>query len=312
MKIAIVIPTIRDLDKWFVEWSNQLFNENVIVYIVEDHPNKILKVPPRDNIRHYCWQDIDKELGEDSWIISRFNSGIRSYGFYKAWQDGCDFIITLDDDCFPADGGEIVEHLFNLTSKIPISWINTLEGEYVRGFPYELRKEAEVVLSHGLWLNNPDFDAITELKGNNEFNYVVRKIPKGIYFPMCIMNLGFRKELIPCMYQLLQGKDWAYDRFDDIWSGIIVKKIIDHLGYGVLSGKPLIRHERKSNKFKNLIKEAKGVEENEVFWKKIDEIKLANKDFISCYQELWEKFKPYNDYFIKLKEAALIWINLFK
>ena len=29
------------------------------------------------------------------------DSGIRAFGFWKAWQQGADCVFTLDDDCEP-------------------------------------------------------------------------------------------------------------------------------------------------------------------------------------------------------------------
>lgn len=305
--IALIIPTIRQIDEWYKAWKPQL--KDIQLYIIEDKKEKTIKVP--EECKHYSWKEIDEDLKDKSWIISRHNSGIRSYGFYKAYKDKADIIITMDDDCFPINGDELNRHILNLKSKGCISWYNPLEQGYSRGFPYDIRgNEAQIVLSHGLWKGVPDLDAPTSF---NPKQLVSRHgvVPRHAYFPMCIMNVAFNSCLVPAMYQLLMGANFEYDRFDDIWSGIIVKKIIDHIGNGVYSGYPHILHKRASNKFDNLIKEAKGIKENENFWKEIDKIQLTEKDYISCYKELWTKFNPYNDYFIKLKEAALIWISLF-
>jgi hypothetical protein len=48
---------------------------------------------------------------------------------------------------------------------------------------------------------------------------------------MCGMNIGWKRELTSAMYFMLMGKDkneknWGFDRFDDIWAGIFVKKIV--------------------------------------------------------------------------------------
>ena len=97
--VFIVIPTIRNLD--FLEsWRDEF--KDCIGIIVEDHHSKEIMTPQKyfEKVFNYSWEDIDKELGEDSWIISRKNSGIRCYGFLKAWQMGAEVIITLDDDCY--------------------------------------------------------------------------------------------------------------------------------------------------------------------------------------------------------------------
>ena len=61
----------------------------------------------------WSWAEIDTELPQP-WIISRSDSGIRAFGFWKAWQLGAETIFTLDDDCHPADDDLVAGHLRNL------------------------------------------------------------------------------------------------------------------------------------------------------------------------------------------------------
>ncbi|GKD59266.1 alpha-1,4-glucan-protein synthase [UDP-forming] 1-like protein, partial [Tanacetum coccineum] len=96
-------------------------------------------------------------------------------------------IFTIDDDCFVAkdQSGKDVDAL-------------------------SLREGIPTAVSHGLWLNIPDYDAPTQLVKPRERNtrYVdaVMTIPKGILFPMCGMNLAFDRTLIgPAMYFGLMG-----------------------------------------------------------------------------------------------------------
>ncbi|KAJ0894156.1 putative UDP-arabinopyranose mutase [Helianthus annuus] len=78
-------------------------------------------------------------------------------------------------------------------------------ADFVRGYPFSLREGVPTAVSHGLWLNIPDYDAPTQLVKPRERNtrYVdaVMTLPKGILFPMCGMNLAFDRSLIgPAMY----------------------------------------------------------------------------------------------------------------
>ena len=131
------------------------------------------------------------------------------------------------------------------------------------------------------------------------------------------MNLAFRREVTPLMYFPLMGEDkngnkWGYDRFDDIWAGIFSKKIMDHLGYGVMNGAPFVEHRKASDPFKNLIKEATGIEVNEKIWLEVDRVKLTSGNVIDSYRELIKKVDfPKTDYFVSLKKAILLWIELF-
>ena len=322
-KIFIVIPTIRNLD--FLEsWKKQFTNANIIV--CEDKPTKTIKIPKvGKKIYHYSWQEIDDDLKENSWIIPRKVSAIRNYGFLKAYRMKADIIITIDDDCYPVKNHHLIDlHTKNLSLKTPQNWVNTYPDArymYTRGMPYLNRDEATIMVSHGLWTNVLDLDGPTHLQNLNfkaEFaQHFLQIIPKGAYYPMCSMNLAFRREVTPLMYFPLMGEDkngnkWGYDRFDDIWAGIFSKKIMDHLGYGVINGAPFVEHRKASDPFKNLIKEATGIEVNEKIWFEVDKVKLTSNNVIDSYRELIEKVDfPKTDYFVNLKKAILLWIELF-
>jgi hypothetical protein len=128
---------------------------------------------------------------------------------------------------------------------------------------------------------------------------------------MCGMNVAFRPEVVPAFYFLLMGRDYEYDRFGDIWAGILVKKICDHLGYAVHSGEPAVSHQRASNVWANLRKEAPGLEVNESFWQAVDRVVLTKTTFGSCYAELANGLDIEGDYWDKLRRAMGMWAGLF-
>jgi len=322
--VAIVIPTIRNLD-FLKDWKRQF--ADCIGIIIEDHPKKEIDSPKKyfTKLFHYCWKDIDSDFGKKSWIFPRKNAGIRSYGFFKAYQLKIQNIITLDDDCFPVKGQSFVnDHLENLSLKAPKKWFPTYphrQFHYTRGVPYCIRDISEVVISHGLWSNILDFDAPTQLVNYKlsiplSFNFS-EFIPKGYYFPMCSMNLAFKTKISPLMYFPLMGYNdknlhWGYDRFDDIWAGVFAKKIIDHLDLAVVNGSPFVEHKKASNVFTNLLKEAKGIQTNEILYQNVDKVTLTSKTIVGSYKELIAKLElPKEDYFIKLKKAIEIWLNLY-
>ncbi|MBU4421378.1 hypothetical protein KKB41_00260 [Patescibacteria group bacterium] len=290
--------------------------------------------PPLDtrgekNIIHFSWEDIENDLGEKAWIIPRRTDCVRSYGYYKAYQAGADILITLDDDCYPAQRTPylIEEFIKNLERPASARFFNTLDGRitnysgglYPRGFPYADR-DCRAALCHGLWENVLDFDGKTQLQ-MPDFTAEVSKagasvIPSGAFFTMCGMNTAVIREAIPAFYFLLMGKDkngnrWGVDRFGDIWCGIFIKKIIDHLNMAALSGQPVIRHSRASDAQKNFELEATGMPLNEWFYKEVAGIALESDSFKDCYRELALKLPSKNGYFDKLKEAMEIWAGLF-
>ncbi len=256
MKTAIVIPTIRpESMKIFMKAWQPLFNKhNVELVVVYDG-----KVP---TVRKMTLRQV---MGKYSDSISNFNGGVRNLGFaYVAkYLPDIEMILTLDDDEVPL-GDPIQDHIDALSKRVPISWLSTA-SEYMRGFPYAIREEAEVVLSHGVWEGVADRDAPTQLvNGNGPVEFYTGPIPKGVYYPMCSMNLAFKRKMLPYIYHA----PWALgvNRFDDIFAGILSKREIDKHGWAAVSGYARVNHQRASNVFANLKNEAPGIELNETFW----------------------------------------------
>lgn len=281
----------------------------------------------------------------------------------QAYQErGLDnsIIYTLDDDCYPHQtaGGpvDIIRgHREALEGRS--RWFNTLNGGKPRGLPFNHVGSRDVYLNHGLWTNVLDFDAPTQLAGafQEEFSWDNRLVPSGQYFPMCGMNVAWRPEITVLMYHLLMGCVDAkgmpheylrnvkkhcqrvecegdailyklpFDRFGDIWCGIIMKKVCDHLGLAVSSGTPYIRHDRASDPFVNLIKEANGLRVNEYFWERIDAISLpvfeeqvpVPVQAASCYHDIGMQMADafagdeHQWYFEMLADAIVRWSLLF-
>jgi reversibly glycosylated polypeptide/UDP-arabinopyranose mutase len=314
--ITVVIPTIREecAVKWVEQWKDDLKDARII--IVEDNPERSFRL---SGVEHYAWRDIDQDLGRDKWIIPRRTSACRSYGFLKALEGPSDIIWTTDDDCYPEDDrrGSYTTLLTGVLSDVypDESWWNTIRdtGLYPRGYPYEMRDSLHpVMVHHGLWSNIPDLDGVTQL-ANPDYRTSpvqrVERIPQGKLFPMCIMNVAFRREMTPAMYMLLMGQDhhgkkWGFDRFDDIWAGLFVKRIADHLGYAVTSGGPSVHHSRASDPHRNVELEAAGMAAHEDFWKFVDCIPLTKSTVAECYIELADAIADYDG------AGRLYWLNL--
>lgn len=324
MKICVVIPTNRSVD-FLKSWGSEFSNATLI--IVEDSANKSISVPkiPCKKIIHFSHKEIHDDLGDMDWIFPWHSAAVRSYGFYKAYQDGADIVVTIDDDCYCYEHDFLKNHVNNLFLKISKYWYPTFfysEHMYTRGFPYNIRNQIPVVMSHGLWVGIPDFDGKTQLQfpqyRTETLPNVTYPIPSGYYFPMSSMNIAFKREIIPLMYQLLMGTDekgrpWGYDRYDDIWCGILTKKILDHLNLGVVNGFPHVLHQRASDPHMNVKKESSGMEINEELWLRVNQVKLTSNTPLKCFRELNSKINyPDFPFFIKLQEAINTWLDLFK
>ncbi|KAJ4912107.1 UDP-arabinopyranose mutase 2 [Raphanus sativus] len=326
-ELDIVIPTIRNLD--FLEMWRPFLQPYHLIIVQDGDPTKKIHVPEGYDYELYNRNDINRILGPKASCISFKDSACRCFGYMVSKKK---YIFTIDDDCFVAKdpAGKAVnaleQHIKNLLCPSTPLFFNTLydpyrEGaDFVRGYPFSLREGVTTAVSHGLWLNIPDYDAPTQLVKPKERNtrYVdaVMTIPKGTLFPMCGMNLAFDRDLIgPAMYFGLMGDGQPIGRYDDMWAGWCIKVICDHLGLGVKTGLPYIYHSKASNPFVNLKKEYKGI-----FWQEeiipfFQNAKLSKEATTvqQCYIELSkmvkEKLSSLDPYFDKLADAMVTWIE---
>ena len=332
-RIAVVVPTIREdcAQKFLAEWADDLAGARVI--LVEDNPEPTFALGNGLPHEHYSWRDVETDLGRDAWIIPRRTSAVRSYGLWQAQRGGADINWTLDDDCYPQDGlrGRYLAEVESaLSADAPSdAWHNTIGSTklYPRGYPYGIRDvRRAVMLHHGLWSNVPDLDGITQ-QANPDFRLspssLRETIPSGALFPMCVMNLAWRAEITPALYMLLMGQDakgqrWGFDRFDDIWAGMFVKRIADHLGYAITSGAPGICHSRASDPRRNAELEAPGMKAHEDLWPLVNRMRLKGDTVAECYLEIATALGDEQDfipgpegYWQHLSDAMGVWAGLF-
>ena len=314
IKTVLVVPSHREKHfQQFLEAWRQQFAYSTII-LVEDSPTKTFAYDYQGNLEHYAWDDIDRVLGEDAWIIGRHSAGIRCFGFLMAMRHQPWMIVTLDDDCFPEDANCLNSHWEALSRRVTLGWVPCTPMQPVtRGFPYEVRDCSEVVVNHGLWSGVPDLDAPTTLlNGNVRWPRctVSLTVPKGSYFPMSGMNVSFKPQVTPLMYFPLQGLEEEHDGYEDVWCGVILKKICDSTGYAVMSGTPSVEHRRASNVYERLQRQAKSLGTNELFWRAVDSVQLTGKTVGDCYLEMADKLPLEGGYWDKLKNAMRTWHKL--
>lgn len=264
--IAVVVPTCRPLRylEFVQDWKALFHQHDVRLITVFDGDDPYVKDSGEDGKTF----ELRTIMGDYEDCITNHNGGVRNLGFaYVAkFLPDVETIITLDDDVIPM-GDPIQDHLDILDSYGPTSWMPTC-SEFTRGFPYAVREESEIVLSHGVWDGVADWDAPTQLVLGEQREVTFSKaiVPKGVLFPMCIMNVAFKRKLLPYMYQAPAAPDLGVGRMDDIFCGILCKREMDKLNWAAATGYSVVYHTRASNVFENLKKEALGIQLNETFW----------------------------------------------
>lgn len=290
------------------------------IIVVQDAPEVDLRVPEHlreravERLEVVSWTEIDAALAEPS-IISRQDSAIRSFGFWRAWQAGAELIFTLDDDCFRSEDDLVTMHRNNLFATP--AWSSSVAGMHVRGLPYRNRgRLSNVFLSMGLWQGCPDLDAVSTLAAREPASIgrpAALVMPATQYLPMSGMNLCFRREVACLMYFAPMGRGQPYRRFDDIWAGIVVQRIFRHLGYAIVFGRPLVDHRRASDPFVNLVKEAPGLAFNEHLWETIDAVELNEREPRGCMAEMGRALAACDeDYVAAWGRAIGSWCALFE
>jgi reversibly glycosylated polypeptide/UDP-arabinopyranose mutase len=261
-------------------------------------------------LHHFSHAEVRQRLGKDAWIISRGDSARRCFGFLIARELGAEWVLTLDDDCFPRDRPICQAHLEAMAKH---RTCQPTAGMRTRGLPYRQLGELATCLNMGLWCNVPDLDGPQGLTQQPYFTPPAGSTlanPRQRY-PLCGMNLFFHVDMVPALYFPLMGEGQPYRRFDDIWAGWIFQKVAEHCRIPWSFGEPWIEHIRASDPFANLVKEAPGIVVNESFWQTVDGVELRSSDPAGAVAEIGAALRDNRDpYFAQLGEALEMWTRL--
>ena len=273
----------------------------------------------------------------------------RIIGYILAFKSGNDIIISIDDDNFVVDRNYL-EVISDLGRKKNVETVNSntgwynvceeLQAEdnrkfYPRGFPFSKRWKNEqltfkkmngrLVVQAGMWLLNPDIDAISRLEKPINVLSVSKKINEGIYLgkdtfcPFNTQNTAVHRSIIPAWFV-----SPTLDRFSDIWGSYIIIKISHHLKDLIGFGRPIVKQDRNEhNLFKDLNSEVFGIRNTDYFMELLNNINLTQNSYLECFNEIInglinnykedkflykEDFNIFNDYLNGMK----IWYNIFK
>ena len=318
-RIAVVVPTVqKHLAEAFIEqWS--LWLKDVSLYLIEDSHNPLAEIYS-SVVTRLTWQEIEDDLGDQAWIIPMKTSAIRSYGIWKAWRSGAEYIVTLNDNCFPIDGANFFEgHLNALNSESQTEqWFSPFSQFKGKGFPYEKSSLSRPVkLNMGYCKGSPVLDAQAALAHSREEKEEVSQdisVPAGQYFPFSAANSAFHRDIAPLMYFHLmgQGNDQGVDGFGDAWCGVIVKKILDHLNFGVHCGGATVKRISSDNLWQKLEAELPAMRLNESFWRRVHRIQLTSADPVECLRQIAKHMVTWEEEFFKRNaKAMMLWTNLF-
>ena len=234
----------------------------------------------------------------------------RTVGMLLAYQEGCDPIITVDDDNHRVDDDFIGTHqLAGRVATLPAlvtdsGWVNVcsflVEARgrdfYHRGHPLGQRWRDErvretgftglVAVNAGLWLGDPDVDAIqrltcpvdaVEFRGAGSF-----ALGPGTWSPFNSQNTALTRDAVAAYFL-----SPCIGRYDDIWASYVVCAIAQHLGHAVAFGRPLVRQERNQHDlWRDLEQEAGPMRATDALWPFLKRLPLTGADYRGCAIEV--------------------------
>ncbi len=307
-----------------------------------------------DGSRRQEWYD-DQDVSEYAHVVPAASHAETSFGLLYMWANPrFEYGIFIDDDTLPHDDEDFFgQHMRNLGFEGEIervrsdtNWVNVLyqnaeeHGLYPRGYPYSAMNETvetdtthlsqgSVVASQGLWTNVPDLDAVRilmdgDLQGQAQTRTTADDFDgdfvaaRNNYLTVCSMNLAFRREVIPAFYQLpMDDNEWEVGRFDDIWSGVFLKRACDVLGKRIYNGAPLCAHNKAPRStFDDLHNEVAGLELNEHLWELIDDAGADGNSYAEVFDSMADRlasgsFEQYRNgaFFTHVGEYMRDWLD---
>ncbi|MFN3307470.1 MAG: hypothetical protein ACK42Z_09850, partial [Candidatus Kapaibacteriota bacterium] len=264
----------------------------------------------------YLSDEDQEKLGyECSKIIGWNKITRRNIALLEAIKLRPDFIITIDDDNIPIDLNyfRCFDDIFSATfSGIMVTsqtrWFNVgdlLEPPvYHRGFPYDQRNNRfnfqmkpvvnkKVAIAAGLWLGDPDIDAMDRLVnkpmvlGFSDLLCTGIVVDNQIFAPFNSQNTAYLYEIAPLMMVLV-----GVGRYDDIWSAYIAERILMETEYYLHFGKPFVWQERNTqNLWRNLRDELLGMEFTPQFCKDILNANVGEGHYLEKLERLYEHLK---------------------
>ncbi|KAK2994726.1 hypothetical protein RJ640_002532 [Escallonia rubra] len=333
--VDIVIGALHpDLTSFLDEWR-PVFSRFHLIIVKDPDLKDELTIPGGFNLHVYTKSDIDKAVGSASTASLFSGYSCRYFGYLISQKK---YVVSIDDDCIPArdnNGGlidAVAQHISNLTTPATPFFFNTLYdpfckgADFVRGYPFSLRSGVTCALSCGLWLNLADYDAPTQaLKpGQRNSRYVdaVLTVPVRTMLPVSGINIGFNREvvgpaLLPALRLAKEGK-FRWETVEDIWSGMCVKVVCDHLGVGVKSGLPYVWRKERGDAIESLKKEWEGVKLMEDVVPFFQSVRLSQAAVTpeDCVIEMAaavkERLGPVHPVFARAAEAMVEWVKLWK
>ncbi len=330
--LALVMPTIHV--PTVLEYYRQVVPD-VPFFVIGDEQtpdSEVRRVVSSIGNAEYYSVDDQRKLGYASCdLLNWRHPGRRSIGFLEAVRAGADAVVTADDDNIALDDGyftafeKLVGSTFDgLEASASNGWVDAAwflqPSVHHRGFPHQLWHPfippalgsvvgARIGVAAGLWLGDPDIDAVTRIVNRPacmtaspvaDAGFVVAP---NCYSPFNSQNTAFVRELLPVMLMLTK-----YGRFDDIWCSYVAERVMRNHGLVVHYGKPYVWQERSEHSLVlDLAVELEGMEATLRFVKVLNDTELPGTCIIDDAAKLFEGLAQTE--FSRVSELGTAWVR---
>ena len=247
----------------------------------------------------------------------------RNVAVLKAICDGADVVVTIDDDnfvsekdyfayCVPVSEAPVKKLTLPTYGKSG-EWFNVCrflatDNNYQfvpRGYGMAARRVLDdgstqvsgplrtmpVAVVAGLWLGDPDVDAATRLAHRVEVTHYRLDhnffLAPGARAPFNSQNTILARGALPAYFL-----SPCVGRYDDIFASLVVKRIADHLGWGICFGRPLVNQKRNEHDLlRDFDMERFGIRHVDSLTEGLANVTLAGEDFASCTLEICDQLE---------------------
>jgi hypothetical protein len=331
MKVAIVLTTINDaklLDVYYENLSNHGRLEETCAIVIPDRKTPSAAFArcrdlAKKGLRVNCpsleeQEEFLRRVGFSPELVPYDSDNRRNVGYLMALESGADLVISIDDDNYCSEEDFVGAHAVACGLEVEAEvveaasrWFNactllSLDPErtvYPRGFPYFVRQDGgslerrrarvTVRINAGLWLEEPDLDALTWLVAPTRahaFRGPSVVLSADTWAPVNTQNTGLHRNVIPSYYYVRMGYELGgltIDRYGDIFSGYFSQACAKHLGHGVRFGTPVAVHRRNAHDYlRDTAGELGGIRLLEDLLAWLPEQKLDGMTYGEAYESL--------------------------
>jgi hypothetical protein len=277
----------------------------------------------------------------------------RNVGFLMALRDGAEVVISIDDDNLPVPGTDFVGGHAVTGRELEAPEVSAASGWYnlfdvlehtpalpvwPRGYPYRLRAPQQVEtrlarrrvhVNAGLWLGDPDVDAITRIAIHPDVKRMAQErglLAAGTFSPINTQNTAVHRDAMVAYYYVRMHEPMhgaRLNRFGDIWSGYFVQKCAKALGHAVAFGAPPVEQVRNDHDlFVDLREEYWGIVLSEHLSGWLTGARLSGSTYATLYGDLADRLVEHVKtlaipavnhevlaYFAKIRDAMHVWLE---